>query len=84
MREGYNCLEKRSLRGDVIVVYKIMHGVENVDRETFFSLSHNTKTQSFHAADEWHIQADIHTVHRPFLHQPQNPVWSLLRPCASK
>ena len=32
-------LEKRRLRGDMIEVYKIMHGVENVDRETFFSLS---------------------------------------------
>ena len=49
MREGYNswyCLAwKRSLRGDMIEVYKIMHGVENVDRETFFSLSQNTRTQ---------------------------------------
>ena len=29
----------------MIEVYKIMHGVENVDRETFFSLSQNTRTQ---------------------------------------
>ena len=31
--------------GDMIQVYKIMHGVENVDRETFFSLWQNTRTQ---------------------------------------
>ena len=30
----------------MIEVCKIMHGVENVDRETFFSLSQNTRTRS--------------------------------------
>ena len=40
---GLFSLEKRRLRGDMIEVYKIMPGVENVDRETFFSLSQNTK-----------------------------------------
>ena len=29
----------------MIQLYKIMHGVENVTRETFFSLSQNTRTQ---------------------------------------
>ena len=29
----------------MIEVYKIMHGVENVDKETFFSLSQNTRTR---------------------------------------
>ena len=38
--------EGRRLRGDMIEVYRIMHGVENVDRETFFFLSHNTRTWS--------------------------------------
>ena len=42
---GLFSLEKRRLRGDVIEVYKIMHGVENVERETFFSLSQNTRIQ---------------------------------------
>ena len=36
-------LEKR-LRGNIKEVYKIMHGVENVDRETFFLLSQITRT----------------------------------------
>ena len=49
MREGYKswdwlAWEKRRLVEDRIEGYKIMHGVENVDRETFFSLSHNTRT----------------------------------------
>ena len=42
---GLFSLEKRRLRGGMIEVYKIMHGVENVDRETFFSFSHNTRTR---------------------------------------
>ena len=42
---GLFSLEKRRLRGDMIEVYKIMPGVENVDRETFFSLSQNTRTR---------------------------------------
>ena len=29
----------------MIEVYKMMHGVGNVERETFFSLSQNTRTQ---------------------------------------
>ena len=37
-------MEKRRLRGDMIEVYKIMHVVENAHRETFFSLSQNTRT----------------------------------------
>ena len=32
----------------MIEVYKIMPGVENVDRETFFSLFQNTRTQRGH------------------------------------
>ena len=32
-------------RGVMIEVYEILHGVENVERETFFSLSHNTRTR---------------------------------------
>ena len=42
---GLFSLEKRRLWGDTIEVYKIMHGMENVDRETFFSLSQSTRTQ---------------------------------------
>ena len=29
----------------MIEVYKIMHGMENVDKETFFSLYQNTRTR---------------------------------------
>ena len=32
----------------MIEVYKMMHDVENVDRETFFSLSQNIRTQWGH------------------------------------
>ena len=42
---GLLSLEKRRLRGDVVEVYKIMHGVEKVDRETFFSLTQNSRTR---------------------------------------
>ena len=45
---GLFSLEKRGLRGDLLEVYKIMHGVENVDRVTFFSVSQNTRTQWVH------------------------------------
>ena len=45
---GLFSLEKRRLRGDRIEGYKIMHGVENVERETLFSLSENTRTQWGH------------------------------------
>ena len=41
MREGYtnwDCLAWEK-GGVMIEVYKIIHGVENVDRETFFSIS---------------------------------------------
>ena len=31
----------------MIVVYKIMHGVENVDRDNVFSFSHSTRTQGY-------------------------------------
>ena len=39
---------KGRLRGDMIEVYKIRHNMENMDRETFFSLPHNTRTQWGH------------------------------------
>ena len=41
-------MEKRRLRGDMIEVDNIMHSVENVERETFFSLSQNTRPQRGH------------------------------------
>ena len=44
-RLGLFSLEKRRLRGDMIETYKIMHGRDRVDRGTFFSLSHNTRTR---------------------------------------
>ena len=42
---GLLSLEKRRLRGDMIEVYKIMHGLEKVEKEVLFSLSHNTRTR---------------------------------------
>ena len=44
-RLGLFSLEKRRLRGDMIEVYKIMHGLEKVEKDVFFSLSHNTRTR---------------------------------------
>ena len=42
---GLFSLGKGRPRGDMIEVYKMMHGVGNVERETFFSLSQNTRTR---------------------------------------
>ena len=41
---GLYRLEKRCLRGDTIESYRIMQGVDKVDRGKLFSLSHNTRT----------------------------------------
>ncbi|CAM5124383.1 unnamed protein product, partial [Natator depressus] len=38
-------LEKRSLRGDMIEIYKIMSGVEKVNKEKLFTCSHNIRTR---------------------------------------
>ena len=38
-RMGLTSLEKRRVRGDLIETFKIIHGYENVDRETFFELA---------------------------------------------
>ncbi|CAM5165838.1 unnamed protein product [Natator depressus] len=45
IRLGLFSLEKRWLRGDMIVVYKIMTGVEKVDKKELFTTSHNTRTR---------------------------------------
>ena len=45
---GLTTLEERRIRGDLIEVFKIMHGFENIDRRKFFQLesevhSHHTR-----------------------------------------
>ena len=42
---GLFSLEKRHLRGDMIEMYKIMQGMDKVDRGKLFSLSCNTKAR---------------------------------------
>ncbi|KAG6933171.1 hypothetical protein G0U57_019969 [Chelydra serpentina] len=44
-RLGLFSLEKRRLRGDIIEVYKIMSGVEEVNKEKLFTCSHNRRTR---------------------------------------
>ena len=41
---GLFSLEKRHLRGDMTETYKIMQGMDKVDRGKLFSLSRNTRT----------------------------------------
>ena len=40
---GLFSLEKRHLGGDMIEMYKVMQGIDNVDRAKLFSLSHKTR-----------------------------------------
>ena len=80
MREGYNswdCIawEKRRLRGDTVEMYKIMHGVENVERETFFSLSQNTGTQWGHPMKPMGGRTNKR---RDFFTQPIVKLWNSL------
>ncbi|CAM5105037.1 unnamed protein product [Natator depressus] len=44
-RLGLFSLEKRRLRGDMVEVYKIMSGVEKVNKEKLFTCSHNIRTR---------------------------------------
>ncbi|CAM5109632.1 unnamed protein product [Eretmochelys imbricata] len=44
-RLGLFSLEKRRLMGDMIEVYKIMSGVEKVNKEKLFTCSHNIRTR---------------------------------------
>ena len=51
---GLTSLEDRRIRGDLIEVFKLMHGFENVDRKQFFKLSsevHDSGTRGH----EWKI-----------------------------
>ena len=47
-------LEERRMRGDLIEVFKIMHGIENVDREKFFKLTTNRTNRDTRGHD-WRI-----------------------------
>ena len=42
---GLFSLEKRHPRGDMTEMYKIMQGMDKVDRGKLFSLSHNNRTR---------------------------------------
>ena len=55
---GLTSLEDRRIRGDLIEVFKLMHGFENVDRKQFFKLSsevHDSGTNSGTRGHEWKI-----------------------------
>ena len=42
---GLTTLETRRLRGDLIEVFKILNGYENIDRNMFFSLKKDSRTR---------------------------------------
>ena len=41
-RLGIYSLERQRLRGDLIETYKIIHGIENVDKGVFFKMRDGT------------------------------------------
>ena len=47
---GLTALETTRLRGDQIVVFKIVNGYENVDRNIFFKLKEGSRTRGHKAA----------------------------------
>ncbi|CAL4058833.1 unnamed protein product, partial [Meganyctiphanes norvegica] len=54
-RLGLTSLEERRFRGDLIEVFKIMHGYENIDRSQFFKLrtEHSPHASRQHDLQIW-------------------------------
>jgi len=52
---GLTSLVQRRARGDLIEVFKIMHGFENVDRKQFFKLQIEVDPNSGTRSHEWSI-----------------------------
>ena len=59
-RLGIYSLEKRRLRGDLIETYKIVHGLENVDREIFFRMRDGiTRTNTLKLEKRGHWRTNL-------------------------
>ena len=52
---GLTTLKERRERGDLIEVFKLMHGLENVDRTQFFKLSREVHPEKELRGHEWNI-----------------------------
>ena len=69
--EWYKCnLEMRRLRADLIQVYEILHGIDDIPRETLFQKSESTQTRGHNLKlYKKHSRFDL----RKFSHKESSP-----------